>query len=312
MNNDIILQTSVALGSALLISQIITAFLIRKNPQKDYEETILRTRSWWIIIICTELALYLGKTTFITFVAFLSFFALREFLSRAHTRKYDRPVLGLLFLAIPIQFYLINKGMFIGFLTFVPLYTMSVVVFALLLAGPPRGFVTALGTSLLALLCTVYSFGHLAYLGLSPDPNNTEIMAGSILLPIFLTQVNDVFQYMSGKLFGRHKIMPHISPKKTVQGFAGGIILTSCMAALVAPYFTDLNRVQGLFAGLTLASLGFLGDVLMSAIKRDLDIKDFSTLLPGHGGILDRMDSLIIGIPIYFHLVQAFHGGFLA
>ncbi|MBC7661177.1 MAG: phosphatidate cytidylyltransferase [Chitinophagaceae bacterium] len=312
MSNNIVITSAIILCSALLIAQLIIYVMIKMRPDKDYQELVLRTRSWWWIVVLVETSLYFGKTSFIVLLGLVSFFAMREYLSRVHTRRSDRDTLFLLFLAIPMQFVLIYRGMFIEFLCFVPLYSMSVIVLALLVSGPPRGFIMALGTAQIGLFSTVYSLGHFAYLGLSDDPNSNQIIAGNILLPIFLTQINDVFQYMCGKAFGKHKIMPQISPKKTIEGFSGGLILTSSLAAVIAPYVTSLTHLQGFVAGLTLASLGFLGDVLMSAIKRDLDIKDFSQLVPGHGGILDRIDSLIIAVPIYFHLVRAFSNGWLS
>ena len=124
---------------------------------------------------------------------------------------------------------------------------------------------------------------------------------------LFITVFNDFAQYVWGKSLGRHKIIPKVSPNKTWEGFVGGVITTSVISAILAPYLTPLTIHQGIFAGFALSIAGFLGDVIMSAIKRDLGVKDTGTLLPGHGGILDRLDSLIFTAPLFFHYVVYLH-----
>ena len=118
-----------------------------------------------------------------------------------------------------------------------------------------------------------------------------------------MTQFNDVCQFIWGKLLGRHKIIPKVSPNKTWEGFIGGLFTIVACAGLVAPLLTPLNWVQGLGAGLIIACGGFIGDVVISSVKRDLQIKDSGQLIPGHGGILDRMDSLLYASPLFFHYV---------
>ena len=121
---------------------------------------------------------------------------------------------------------------------------------------------------------------------------------------LFTTQFNDVSQYVWGKMLGRHKIIPKVSPNKTWEGFLGGLLTVTLISALLAPYLTTLNMLQGVAAGLIIGIAGFFGDVVISAIKRDLQIKDSGTMIPGHGGILDRLDSLIYTAPLFFHYVN--------
>lgn len=122
-----------------------------------------------------------------------------------------------------------------------------------------------------------------------------------------MTQFNDICQYIWGKILGKHKIIPKVSPNKTWEGFLGGLITTTCVASITAPLLTPLTTTQGVFAGALIGIGGFIGDVVISSIKRDLQIKDSSTLIPGHGGILDRLDSLIYTAPLFFHFLYYLH-----
>lgn len=128
-----------------------------------------------------------------------------------------------------------------------------------------------------------------------------------MLYLVFLTQLNDVAQFLWGKALGRHKVIPQVSPNKTVEGLLGGIATTVGLALLLAPWLTPFTRREALIAGVILGLGGFLGDVVISALKRDLGIKDSGTLLPGHGGILDRVDSLTYTAPLFFHFVYYLH-----
>ncbi len=130
--------------------------------------------------------------------------------------------------------------------------------------------------------------------------------AGPLLFLILLTEFNDVAQFTWGKLLGRHKIMPTVSPNKTVQGFLGGLVSTTALAAIAGPYLTPMPLAWSAAAGFFIAATGFLGDVTISAFKRDLGVKDTSALIPGHGGILDRVDSLIYAAPAFFHFYNFF------
>ena len=121
-----------------------------------------------------------------------------------------------------------------------------------------------------------------------------------------VTEFNDIAQYLWGKSIGRIKVMPKVSPNKTLAGLVGGVVTTTLMAAVLGPVMTPLNLPLSLLAGFIIGLSGFCGDVVMSAIKRDIGVKDSGTLLPGHGGILDRLDSLIFTAPVFFHFIRYF------
>ena len=126
---------------------------------------------------------------------------------------------------------------------------------------------------------------------------------GMLLFLLVFTQLNDVCQYVWGKSFGKHKIVPKVSPNKTWEGFIGGAATIIFTSYFVAPYLTPLTSVQGLVAGMIIAFSGFIGDLVISSVKRDLQIKDTGQFIPGHGGILDRIDSLMFTAPLFFHYI---------
>jgi len=131
--------------------------------------------------------------------------------------------------------------------------------------------------------------------------------AGLVLYLVFLTQFNDVSQFVWGKMLGKHKIIPRVSPNKTWEGFLGGVCTTTLLAMLLSTVLTPLTLGMSAIAGLIISTAGFIGDVTVSALKRDIGVKDSGSLLPGHGGILDRIDSLTYSAPLFFHFIYYFH-----
>jgi phosphatidate cytidylyltransferase len=139
--------------------------------------------------------------------------------------------------------------------------------------------------------------------------NAANPVAGGVGLLFFLVvlaQFNDVAQYCWGKLLGKHKVTPKVSPKKTWEGLIGGVASTTAVAALIGPYLTPMDHGWSALAGAVIGIAGFLGDVNMSAVKRDLGVKDAGGLIPGHGGILDRVDSLTYAAPAFVHFFRYF------
>jgi phosphatidate cytidylyltransferase len=176
------------------------------------------------------------------------------------------------------------------------------------LAGETANFLRAMGTLHWGLMAMVFSISHVAYLLVLPDEVNPGAGgAGLVLFLVFLTQFNDVSQFLWGKLFGRHKAVPTVSPGKSLEGLIGGVVTTTALAFFLGPWLTPLDQLQSLGAGAIIATAGFVGDVVISALKRDLGVKDSGNLLPGHGGVLDRVDSLIYTAPLFFHYTVYLH-----
>jgi phosphatidate cytidylyltransferase len=266
-------------------------------------ELWLRVRSWWLIVAPFAIAVLLGPTTSLVFTGLVSFVAFREYASIVRLRPCDREVVLIGYVAIPIQYVAIAMGWHGFALAFVPVLAVLGVPAWTALRGERRGFLRSTGVLGLGLLGTIYAIGHLGFVLASP----TAAPAGGLGLFVFvlaLTEANDVAQFLWGKLFGGARIAPRLSPNKTWAGFLGGIVATAVLALSVAPLQTPLDRGVSLAAGALLAASGFLGDLVMSALKRDLGLKDTGTLLPGHGGVLDRIDSLVFTAPCFFYFAR--------
>lgn len=288
----------------LLIASLLVWALRKLKPQANYDELAQRTKSWWFMIGIFTFALITNRIVSFIFLGFISFLALKEFFSIIPTRRVDRRVLFWAYLTIPLQFYWAGIAWYGMFIIFIPVYMFLFIPFRLVLSQQTEGFLKAVGTIQWGLMITVFALSHMAYLLTLPTQSVTDTSgAGLLLYLVFLTQFNDVAQYTAGKLFGKHKIIPLVSPKKTFEGFLGGVIITTLFAAAIFPLLTPFTLGTAILSGLIISGAGFIGDVTISAIKRDLTIKDTGSLIPGHGGILDRVDSLTFTAPLFFHLV---------
>lgn len=292
----------------LILASAIVFLLKRMQPERDYAELASRVNSWWVMAGVFAAAMALSPTLSLIFLAFVSFLALKEYLSLIPTRRADRRVLFWGYLAIPAQFYWVATGWYGMFIIFIPVYLFLLLPLRMVLAGETAGFLRAAGSLHWGLMLTVFNLSHMAFLlALPPHVNPAGGAAGLVLFLMFLTQFNDVAQYVWGKLLGKRKIIPKVSPKKTWEGFLGGIATTTLAAWALAPHLTPLVGWEAPAAGLLIGLAGFVGDVNISALKRDLGIKDSGSLIPGHGGILDRVDSLTFTAPLFFHFLYYLH-----
>lgn len=292
----------------LVLATLIVAVLKWRRPGKGSDEIALRIRSWWVMAVVFTLALILSRRISLAFFAFLSFLALKEYLSLIPTRRADRRVLLWAYLAIPLQYFWIAIGWYGMFIIFIPVYMFLLLPLQMVLVGDTRGFLKAVGTLHWGLMVTVFAISHVACLLALPESTN-PVGGGAalVLFLVVLTEFNDVAQFVWGKLLGRRPAVPTVSPNKTVGGFVGGALTTVALALAVAPWLTPFDRREAVAVGLILGVGGFLGDVIISAVKRDLGVKDSGALLPGHGGVLDRIDSLTFTAPLFFHYVRYFH-----
>ena len=292
----------------LLIASLIVAGMRRSRPGVDYAELSARVNSWWVMVGVFATAMALSPLLSLLFLGFVSFLALKEYLSLIPTRRADRRVLLWAYLAIPLQFYWVGIGWYGMFIIFIPVYLFMLMPMRMVLIGETAGFLHAAGSLHWGLMLTVFNLSHVAYLLALPAATNPAGgAAGLVLFLMFLTQFNDVMQYVWGKTFGKHKIIPKVSPKKTWEGFLGGVATTTLLAWGIAPWLTPLTGWEAPVAGLLIGLAGFVGDVNISALKRDLGVKDSGNLIPGHGGILDRVDSLTFTAPLFFHYLYYLH-----
>ena len=171
------------------------------------------------------------------------------------------------------------------------------------MAGDTKDIIRSMCILPTSLMLGIFGISHLALLVSFPEMNNDDISGKALLLfLIFITEANDIMQFISGKIFGKHKILPKVSPNKTWEGFIGGVICTTIIGYFMG-FLTPLNSWQLILISSSIAVLGFMGDAIISAVKRDFGVKDMGDSIPGHGGFLDRIDSLSTTSSPFFHLI---------
>lgn len=263
-----------------------------------------RIRAWWIMVVLMGLALIGGKTGVTLLFAFCSFAALREFITLTNTRRADHLALAAgFFVVLPVQYYLVWIDWYGLYSIFIPVYAFLLMPIIAALRGDTDHYLVRIAEVQWALMICVFCTSHVPAL-LTLDIPGFE--GRNVLLIAFLVivvQISDVLQYVWGKLLGRTKIAPRLSPSKTVEGFVGGTLSATAVGAALS-WMTPFTPLQAAFLSLVIVLLGFFGGLVMSAIKRDRGVKDWGHLIAGHGGFLDRLDSVVFSAPIFFHLVR--------
>lgn len=301
-NKDLYTMVFVIFG--ILIFATILFFILGKlKPQANLTELKSRTKSWWIMASLVLAAVFINTTLSYIAIATLSFIALRELYSVLDFRESDRRAIFWAYLCIPIQYYLAYIGWYGAFIIFIPIVMFLFLPLRMVLKGDTNGIIKSMSSLHWIVMLTVFGLSHMAYLLSFPEIEGfTSGPRGLLLFLVFLTEINDVMQFTWGKLLGKHKIIPKVSPNKTWEGFIGGVISTTAIGYFLG-FLTPLNDYQVLFVSFAIAVSGFAGDIVISSVKRDIGIKDMGTSIPGHGGILDRIDSLAYTTPVFFHLV---------
>ena len=290
----------------LVLSSVVLGIWGLFSKSKMLTELKTRTKSWWIMCTLFITATIISNVITYVCIGFLSFAALREFYSVIKLRKSDRAGMLWCYLAIPVQYYLAYRGWYELFIVFIPVFMFVWIPFILVLEGETKMIMSSMAGLPTSLMLCVFSLSHMAYLISLPEIDGFSAGGkGLLLFLIFITQINDVMQFIWGKLIGKHKILPKISPNKTWGGFIGGLISAVFIGYLMS-FLTPLNDWQVIVVSFFVAGVGFVGDVVVSAIKRDMGVKDMGQAIPGHGGVLDRIDSLALTTPIFFHLVYFF------
>ncbi|NBX66980.1 MAG: phosphatidate cytidylyltransferase [Proteobacteria bacterium] len=292
----------------LILASAIVFCMHKGDKEGKHKELTARVKSWWFMIAIFSTAMLTTPMVSIYFFAFLSFLAFKEYISVIPLRRADRRLLFWAYLTIPVQYFFVADNWYGMFIVFIPVWVFFLMPFRLILAQQMEGFLSSVATISWGLMITVFAVSHAAMLmqfpALAESPAGG---AGLVLFLMVLNQGNDVAQYVWGKFLGKHKILPLVSPKKTWEGFLGGMVTTALIAVVLAPFLTPFNMGFALLAGVGIAAAGFIGDVTFSALKRDIGIKDTGALIPGHGGILDRIDSLSLTAPLFFHFVRYFY-----
>lgn len=304
---DEVLYVLIGIVAVLIISTVITKIMKQKNNSSGLKEVEMRIRSWWVMFIIFTFALIIHSTISLIFMALLCFLALKEYFSLIPFNRAHRLVLFWAYMTIPIQFCLIYLGWYGMFIVFIPVYMFLLIPIQAIIVGETKNFLRSIATVQWGVMLMVFGLSHLAFLLVLPGREESVAGAGLVLFLVVLTQANDVAQFIWGKMLGKKKIIPKVSPNKTWAGFIGGVLTTTVLAIILAPLITPFSLLASIISGLYIGLTGFIGDVNISALKRDLNIKDTSAIIPGHGGILDRVDSLTCTAPLFFHFTRYFY-----
>jgi phosphatidate cytidylyltransferase len=299
-----------SLVGLLVFSSLLTAVLMRlcrgETAQRTLADARSRIRAWWIMALLVLGALFAGTTTTLVLFGLISFLALREFITLTPTRRSDhRTLFWAFFVITPLQYVIIAWNWYGLFAIFIPVWCLWFVAIRSLLTGDASRYLERAAKIQWGLMTCVYGLSHLPALTLLHIPGYGPRGIDLLLWLLVTVQLSDVFQYVWGKLFGRHRIAPHLSPNKTWEGGALGVA-TACGVATGLWWLTPYTPFQALAMACAVTLAGFFGGLVMSAIKRDTEVKDFGHLLPGHGGILDRVDSLLFAAPVLFHITRYF------
>jgi phosphatidate cytidylyltransferase len=274
------------------------------GPNPTIENLNARINAWWVMVALIGLAFVFGKAGVIVLFGFASFAALREFITLTPTRRGDHVALaGAFFVVLPLQYYLIWIEWYGLYSIFIPVYVFLLMPIAAALRGDTTDFIGRVAEVQWGLMITVFCVSHVPALLTLDIPGYEGRGLLLIAFLIVVVQSSDVLQYIWGKLLGRHKIAPLLSPSKTVEGFLGGIASATLLGAALW-WITPFSPWHAGLMALMITLMGFCGGLVMSAIKRDRGVKDWGQMIEGHGGMLDRLDSVIFAAPIFFHMTH--------
>jgi phosphatidate cytidylyltransferase len=306
ISNDIFLTYVMVIVGLLAVAGLLLGLMTALGKNVS---SVWRTYRGWLVMVPLVLGtILLGRTAAIVGVTLLAMFGFKEF-ARATGLYEDWWLTGLVYLAIVVlgvaSFVsdprLDFPGWFGLFIT-LPAYVAAAILLVPILRNRSKGQLQQVALAIVGFLYFGWMFSHLGFLA------NTNYAYGYILYLVFAVEINDIAAFTCGKLFGKHKLRENISPNKTIEGAIGAIfvsLLVPWMLWFSFPHFEPWDLV---LVGLIVGIGGQLGDLVISYIKRDIGIKDMGVLIQGHGGILDRIDSMIFVAPIFFHVIRWVHG----
>ena len=291
---------------ASLIGRILRLRVKDESGAAVVDNLIARVNAWWSMVAIFAAAFLLGRNATIAMFALVSFFALREFLTLTPTNPGDRRALSLAFFAmIPVQYLLIATNWYGLFTIFIPVYGFLLLPSLSALAQDTQNFLERSAKIQWGVMIAIYCISHLPALLLLDIPGYSGQNPLLMFYLILVVQMSDVLQYVFGKLFGKTKIAPVVSPSKTVEGFVGGAASATLIGAAMW-WITPFTPLQSAGMALIIVLMGFLGGLVLSAVKRSLGAKDWGAMIKGHGGVMDRMDSVSFAAPIFFHATRYF------
>lgn len=305
---QLILIVTGILAAASIAGFILSRTVKTEGGRATVANLNARTRSWWVMAAVFGATLMLGPVFTTVLFGLISFLAMREFITLNRTDRADHGVLfWAFFIILPLHYWLTGIRWYGLFTIFIPVYAFAFIPFRRVLTGETRNFLSSTAKIQWALLVCVYAVSHMPMILALPIAGFEGKNARLLFFFVLTVQMSDVLQYVWGKLCGRRKVAPHVSPSKTWEGTIGGILSAVALSSALW-WATPFNPWQAALMALLICVAGFFGGLVMSAIKRDLGAKDWGSSIAGHGGFMDRIDSLCFSAPLFFHLCGFFFG----
>lgn len=290
----------------LVVSSLIGWVLAhgQGKESKVVQNLNARIRAWWGMVIIFGLALATGGIGSVILFGITSFLALREVITLTPSRPGDhRTLFWSFFIITPLQYYLVWIDWYGLFTILIPVYAFLFIPLRSVLSGDCEKFLERTAKIQWALMICVYCVSHAPALLNLKIPGYAAQNGKLLFYFVLIVQLSDVMQYVWGKTLGRHKIAPLVSPNKTWEGFIGGVATTTLIGAALW-WATPFSPWQSAGMALLTCLMGFAGGLVMSAIKRDCGVKDWGHLIEGHGGVMDRIDSICFAAPVFFHITR--------
>ncbi|HCQ65682.1 MAG TPA: phosphatidate cytidylyltransferase [Rhodobacteraceae bacterium] len=304
-------QLFTGLVLALLAATLAAAALRRWGGMTGRKAIIVQTlfariNAWWAMLVALSLAGLVGRGGIVVLFALVSFSALREFLTLTAKRRADHWVLMFsFFVALPGQYLLVYFGQVGLFTIFIPVYAFLFLPVLAAAKGDTSGFLTRVAETQWGLMLCIFAAAHVpALLWIEiPGYAGKEILLISWL--VIVVQAGDIAHFIAPRLTGRTRIAPSIHHSRSWEGFIGalgtGVVIGTALA-----WITPFAPWAAALVALAVSVLGYAGGLVMTAIKRDKGVNDWGHLLPGQGGLIDRLDSVLFAAPVFFHLVRFF------
>ena len=310
--DDTALRALVAAVLALLIVASIAGWILSRRvtggtARATVENINARIRAWWVMALLFVVGVATGSVGSILLFSLISFLALREFVTLAPTRPGDhRALFWCFFVVTPLQYYLIWIQWYGLFSILIPVYVSIFLAIRTALAGDTERFLERTAINQWGIMICVYFVSYVPALLMIRIPAYEHQNAKLMFFLVLVVQLSDVLQYVWGKSIGRRPIAPSISPNKTWEGLVGGIVCATAIGTAIW-WATPFAIGEAALMAFVITIMGFSGGLIMSAIKRDRGVKDYGALIEGHGGVLDRIDSLCFAAPVFFHLTRYFY-----
>lgn len=296
----------------LTIGTLVRMAMLKGHSDARTDSHFKSLRSWWMLAILLSVASLLGQIGVLLLLGVAGILSLKEFVQILGWKSVGGPTTCIAFAIVPIYYSLLAFGYAEQVRSMAPVAILLLLGSVRAWLGLTDGFIRVTAAMIWGAMLFVYCLSHAYFVMTLPDlPVPWAGNVGWFLYLIVLTETNDIAQAIVGRSIGRTKIAPLTSPNKSLEGLLGGIAVTTVMAISLAPWLTSYmhhswstGTILSVVSGLLIATAGFLGDLNKSGIKRDAGIKDSGTMLPGQGGIMDRVDSLTFSAPLFFYLVQ--------